>query len=337
MSDSHAALAAQFLDPDDLPLNQQTMLRTVLKDPVICTALRLHLRPGEIWEENKIMKERGLVVGVIIALQEELDYYLETLEEAPEPDISKITGAAYFIHKIAIPGGSQLTLVVRLAGKGPENAAIAATQILIEYNPAFLVNIGMSGKLDDDISLSSVVVGNSITAWAANARIEDTDRGDFSFRPAGDPYRADKWLSDRAAGLREESSTIYAEWERIVRQLISKKSPSYNIMVPKVVRGDLAAGPFVSASAAFKRWLSDHKRDYLAIDMESSGVATAIWSDAVRRTRLLVLRGISDPADMDKARLDKENKGLNRHLAMCTVTYFLFAVLRHIASLELPS
>lgn len=337
-SASLVALAAGALAPETLSLSQQATVMAALADPVVRTAVRLGLRAGDRWDGMAMTRDQQLIVGVLIALDEELGYYLDAVGIAVEAEISTKTGASYLLHRLRVGGACPVTLVVRLVDhKGGEHAAVAATQLLTEYAPAFLVNLGISGSLHDDIGLGTVVVGDTVTAWAANSRIEDAKRGGgFLFRLAGEPYRADKWLSDRAAGVRREAPVLYAQWQKSVTPQFEHLSPSGSV-IANVVRGDLAAGPSVAASAAFKRFLADHKRDYTAIDMESSGVATAAWSDAVRRVRLLILRGVSDPADADKTLLEKSSKGAFRRLAMYAATQYLLTALKHIAKQPLPS
>lgn len=229
------------------------------------------------------------------------------------------------------------TLVVRCVGrKGGEHAATAATQLIGEYHPKAIVTLGISGRLSDELTLGSVVVADALVGWAASGRIEDgAGESDFSFKLAGDLFRSDKWFSDRIGGLRFESPLMYAQWSKENDARLTSaglESPGDR----RLVRGDIAAGPFVAASKEFKAWILSHKRDYQAVDMESSGVASASWGDAVKRTRLVAVRGISDPADHTKGDVDRNSKQAFRKFAMISATTLLFSSVRHVLAVGWP-
>jgi nucleoside phosphorylase len=88
----------------------------------------------------------------------------------------------------------------------------------------------------------------------------------------------------------------------------------------------------VITSRAFKEWLLGHKRGYVAVDMESRGAATALWSKPAGNARLLIIRVISDLADGGKARLERETGGEMRAVAMVCAARYLEAVLERVAT-----
>jgi nucleoside phosphorylase len=265
----------------------------------------------------------------------ELDYILEELGGDYETELSPVTGASYLVYKPIFDGSrySPIIVVRSIGHKGENHAAIAATQMISDYHPSFIVNIGLSGSLNKDAPLGTIIVADSVTAWAANSRIEDHHENQgFQFRLAGETFRSDKWLADRASNLRFEERKLFGSWtvkaSRIYKQLNGLT------IDPSVIRGDVAAGPSVGASSEFKQWLLEHKRDYLAIDMESSGVAAAGWSDAVSRTRIMIIRATCDLADQDKSNLETTNKLEIRRAVMKAATRFYISVLQSISSVE---
>ena len=275
-----------------------------------------------------------LTVGVLIALDEEFGYYNTVLGKGSIVRRGQ-SGAANHVKRFEWPGARPVTLVSRVIGrKGAEHASAAAAELLADCSPGFLACVGLSGAISAELDLGDIVVGDTTTAYLANSKILDSAApGHYEFAPAGEPYRADKWLCDRAIGLAAEGPEIYQRWRQGAIAVRRRAAPPLNPPKVKVTRGHLAAGPSVVTSGAFKDWLLRHKRDYLAVDMESSGVATAVWSNTQTSVRLLLIRGISDAADQNKSQLERDTGSQVRAAAMKCATLYLTAVLQHVAAM----
>lgn len=274
-----------------------------------------------------------LTVAVLVALDEEFRHFHTVLGRGSAVRPGR-AGAANHVKLLEWPGARPVTMVSRVIGrKGAEHASVAAAQLIADCNPGVLVSIGISGAISSDLSVGDLVVGDTTTGYLANSKVLDAAAaGQYEFVPAGEPYRADKWLCDRAIGLEAEAPGVYHRWQQGAVAMRRRAIPPPEAAMIKVMRGDLAAGPAVVTSDAFKQWLLLRKRDYLAVDMESSGVATAVWSSNDSRVRLLMIRGISDAADRNKSRLDSGSGGLIREAAMKCATSYLEAVLHHVAA-----
>jgi nucleoside phosphorylase len=273
-----------------------------------------------------------LTVAVLVALDEEFRHFHTVLGQGSVVRPGR-TGAANHVKLLEWPGARPVTLVSRVIGrKGAETASAAAAQLIADCKPGVLVSIGISGALSTDLRMGDLVIGDTTTGYLANSKVLDAKAaGRYEFVPAGDPYRADMWLSDRAIGLDTEAPDIYRRWRQGAIAMRRRAIPPAAAAI-KVVRGNLAAGPAVVSSGAFKQWMLAHKRDYLAVDMETAGVATAVWSSNDASVRLLMIRGISDAADGDKSRLDADSGGRIREAAMKSATLYLQAVLHHVSA-----
>jgi nucleoside phosphorylase len=274
-----------------------------------------------------------LTVGVLVALDEEFRHYQTVFSQDSVVEPGR-DGSANHLRRFEWPDARPLTLVSRVIGRpGPEHASVAAAQLLADFSPGFLVSIGISGAVSSELGLSDIVIGETVTGYLANSKIVDVDGAEgYQLSPAGEPYRADKWLCDRAGGLADEAPQLYERWRLGALAVRRRAIPPQQVPTVKIVRGHLASGPSVVSSSAFKQWLLRHKRDYLAVDMESSGAATAVWSTPLANVRLLILRGISDLADGDKSRLERETDGQVRAVAMICTARYLEAVLHHVAT-----
>ncbi|HET9895525.1 MAG TPA: hypothetical protein VFQ44_11405 [Streptosporangiaceae bacterium] len=70
---------------------------------------------------------------------------------------------------------------------------------------------------------------------------------------------------------------------------------------PDYLVGPIATGDIVSAATSFASWLRRTNRLRAAIEMEAGGAARAIYR--IRRSHLIVIRGISDLSDERKDEL----------------------------------
>lgn len=274
-----------------------------------------------------------LTVGVIVALDEEFRHYQNVFGRGASVSRGR-DGAANHVKRYEWPDARPITMVSRVIGRpGPEHASVAADQLIADVSPDFLVSIGISGRLSTDINLGDLVIGDTVTGYLANSKITDgASDGQFDVLVAGDSYRADKWLCDRAAGLETEAPELYREWRNQAAAIRKQSFPPSDTWLIQVARGPLAAGPVVVASHLFRQWLLRHKRDYLAVDMESGGAALAVWGNALQNVRLLVIRGISDSAGRDKAQPHQESDLRLRGAVMTCAARYLEAVLHHVAS-----
>ena len=82
----------------------------------------------------------------------------------------------------------------------------------------------------------------------------------------------------------------------------------------------------MGGSVAFKTWLKHRDRSYLALEMESMGVLSAIYK-ATPATGSLVLRGVSDYGDERKKELDAIGKGSLRQYAMHNALQLLWKLM----------
>mgnify|MGYP003379016613 CR=1 FL=1 len=93
-------------------------------------------------------------IGIIVAMQEELEEIKKYVEEPQEKEIKHIT---FIEGKIA---GKKVVLVQ--CGIGKVNSAMA-TQILIDYfDIEYVVNIGVAGALNPFINIGDVIIADKL-------------------------------------------------------------------------------------------------------------------------------------------------------------------------------
>lgn len=270
-------------------------------------------------------------VAVVVALVEELGVLLKAVKTAVGPlsiDDDSETGLLSYTTERQTPRGIDIQLVFALVGKGQERAAAGTVMVVNRHQPCIVVNVGIAGALSTDVGIGDVVIGDQVVSYLANAKAVPDSEGGFEIAPGGDGFRSDELLADRAKQLELSEPTAFAAAQERLRRLAEPSLASLMSDIGfRVFAGPIASGPVVGAAAAFKHWLRRWKRDYLAVEMESSGVAVATErTGMVRRVRFLALRGISDGADEGKSRLEEDTKGAARRLALVATLEMLLVL-----------
>jgi len=271
-----------------------------------------------------------LKVIVVAALAEELATVLGAFASFYGPYFPREdheTGRVSYFFQATTNRGQTAEILVSLVGRGQERAAAATASLTQALRPQIIANIGIAGSMSADLSLGDVVVGNQIVNYAANLKAVETAGGKYEIKTAGDSIHCDELLLHRAEQLMFIDPTASDESYSRLSHLRSSLGLSEVLGDSKVVVGPIACGPIVGSSESFARILKNWKRDLVALDMETSGVAAA--SEAVgmvSRTRFLALRGVSDLADSGKNSLEVSSSGRVRQFAVhaaCEVLYRL--------------
>jgi len=222
-----------------------------------------------------------------------------------------------------------LRLTFVLVGRGEERAAAVTGAVVNGLHPQIVASLGIAGALSDNIELGDVLVADQIVSYFANAKASSNQESGFHLDLAGDAMRSDEYLVHRAVQLpmiaRDPLAAVQARLRRHVTSEVAARigQPRFAI-----VSGPLASGTVVGASRAFATWLRSYKRDYLAIDMESSGAAVAAaTAQMIDNVRFIAMRGISDRADEDKSALERSTRGGVRRLAVLSSLEFFLVLL----------
>ena len=93
-------------------------------------------------------------IGIMVALQKEWEFFGNCLQNFSAQTIGgcRFGCGSWKNHKI--------TAVV--SGMGKVNAAICATRLICDFKPDIIINIGISGGLDNSLDIGDFVVGDDI-------------------------------------------------------------------------------------------------------------------------------------------------------------------------------
>ena len=250
-------------------------------------------------------------IAFIVALREEFNE-IDFLVEPEGKRFKNVHDLEIYFHS-TFPGfQSGLSIYSLLIDdQGPEAAAIATSQFLNIVRPKLLVNIGISGRISNDCRLGDVILASRCdnSLYRAKAKID-------GIRPGGREYKLDA-LSRPLYTAITEQQPYYSYANLSNSNLAILRSSELIGDVPKTHHGPICSTPYVVDDPRFVTWLKDSRnRTLLATDMESAAIAQAADSYGLHDGKILIVRGISDPADGNKSALDSVEDGLLRKVAM---------------------
>lgn len=267
-------------------------------------------------------------VGIVIALKEEFE------DLFPQIDSQSIFNDQINQWYYLFPRSKYNCVVTFMDDVGPDKAALVGDRMIADYKPTTIVNIGIAGSLDKDVLTGDVVVAKQSDNYLHNSKAvtDDSDLG-YIFQLSGDPYKTSPKYVSHAANLDFALQSEAKKWrtlcegklEALLELPIQQELLQKNLIGPRarIHTGNIASGQTVGATERFTRWLKGRDRKYLALEMESVGVALAAHTR--NNIETLIIRGISDYSDERKSELEKIRDGALRRYAMHNAIALLWA------------
>ncbi len=266
--------------------------------------------------------------AIITGLLEEITYLksaIKGLEEVSEGG----TDAWYYGRFVADNDRAYSVVASFQPDMGPQHAHGLAAEVIRRWDPAYIVVVGIAGSFHHSVQLGHVIVSTQIFFYDPGKATEDG----IEYRPEGFPCSAtllrqaqllsldkkslERWQREgRRAALTKAKAARSEQRKRSASQLKAKtkkksggrRSSSLKDLishVPQVHFGTVASGSLVITSKRMQaRLLSLHGKIF-GTEMEGAGVLSATFRQE-RPTPSIVIKGISDHADPNKAAADEE-------------------------------
>lgn len=247
----------------------------------------------------------------VVALREELRA-ADIFQDASAETVANDLDLEVHRRRMVDPAGTSLEILTLLIDdQGPEHAAIATTKFLQRVQAKLLVLLGISGRISDDCRLGDVVLADRCDNSYYRAKKKDQ-----RVLPGGKEWPLDALARRLYSSL--DAARPYYSYDGIDSAQAAELRAARLIRdSPATVYGPVCATPFLVDDPEFADWLKNSRnRNILATDMESAAVVQAAHECGVRNGRVLVIRGVSDPADGNKAALDAIGAGVMRRIAM---------------------
>lgn len=205
------------------------------------------------------------MIGIIGAMQVEIDKIKSTIEDPKKETVSGIEFVSGKIH------GNDA--VVAVCGIGKVFAAVCAQTMILKYKPEVIINVGVAGTLTDKLSIADIAVASDVV------------QHDMDTSPLGDPV-----------GLVSGINVIRFPGDE---KTIDKIEKSIDNLGLNRVRGTIASGDQFMSDKDKKKKIIDNF-GAIACEMEGASIGHVCYINGVR---FAVIRSISDSAD-DSAFMD---------------------------------
>lgn len=197
-------------------------------------------------------------VGIIVAMEEELEQILNITNDIEEKEIS---GLNFKLGKI-----EKKNVVLVKCGVGKVNAA-RVTQILIDkFNVQYVINVGSAGALNPLLNIGDIVIGEKLVQHDFDITAFDHDKGYIT--GVGDYIYSDNPLVEK--------------FKKIANKLFEKE---YKIKSGIIATGDIFCTDIEMKNKIYSKFDAD------CVEMEGAAVAQVCYLDELP---FIVIRSISD-------------------------------------------
>jgi nucleoside phosphorylase len=256
--------------------------------------------------------------GILAALSEEFLAQVNMLTKVRE-----IIENADSWYRASIKGaGSKRYEVVAsfMTDMGQLEAHDLTTKMIRCWDPAYIILVGIAGSFNKEIRLGDVVVSQQVFYYDLG-KAEDKR---IKYRPQG--YPCSMTLIRQHEALMFDAAS-FKSWQEAARNSAAEKmnklkgeqkskkaskrkqiSADYTALkahCPRVHFGTIASGSLVVTSKVKQRELLALHGKIFATEMEGAGVLHATFRQSEIPTPAIVVKGISDAADKDKAAADQ--------------------------------
>lgn len=204
-------------------------------------------------------------VGIIVAMQEELDEILDITSNIKNNDVYEITFIKGKIEDVEV--------IVVKSGVGKVNAA-RTTQILIDkFNVDYIINVGSAGALNPSLDIGDIVIGEKLIQHDFDITAFNHNKGYIT--GVGDYIYSDEKLIKKL--------------QNIANNL---KDKTY-----KITKGVIASGDIFCTEISMKDKIYS-KFNAECVEMEGAAIAQVCYLDKIP---FVVIRSISDSPNGNNA------------------------------------
>ena len=273
---------------------------------------------------------------IVIPLDEEFGYVRRVIERLiPRKLISKTIGPELYALTILPTASGQASAVLLSVGRMTEAPVQSAVEAAVRtWRPAAIVMVGIAGSLEPDrLKLGDVIVPSKVFGYSEGKAEVVDGKLRMKYRTTGHRLDCDLTALARAIDI---------NWEADWRSASRKAGRADTMLRPKLLarsgkdgpnlhitdKDSVGSGNVVVASREFaaevRAALDDTVR---AVEMEAKGLCEALGK-VKPAPSALVVRGISDYADEDKAALEADTKDGWRRYAAQNAARFVLALIR---------
>ena len=225
-------------------------------------------------------------IGIIVAMQEELEEIKEYVEDINEKEIRHIT---FIEGKV-----EEKNVVLVQCGIGKVNAAMVTQALIDSYNIEYIVNIGVAGALNPMLNIGDVVIADKLIQHDFDITAFGHSKGYIT--GVGDFIQTDENLKNKLEKLNHNN-----------------KDNDYKIKLGIIASGDIFCTDIEMKNKIYSKFDAD------CIEMEGAAIAQVCYLNEIP---FVVMRSISDsPNGKNAITFDKFLKIASKRIANLLVEF----------------
>lgn len=226
-------------------------------------------------------------VGIIVAMQEELEEILNIMKNVEEKEI---LGLNFKIGQI-----EKNKVVVVKCGVGKVNAARVAQILIDKLDVKYMINVGAAGALNPFLNIGDIVIGKKLVQHDFDITVFDHDKGYIT--GVGEYIYSDEKLVQK--------------FEKIINSLSDN---TYKTVTGVIATGDIFCTDIEMKNKIYTRFDAD------CVEMEGAAIAQVCYLDKIP---FIVIRSISDsPNGKNEVDFDKFVELASRRCANLLKEFF---------------
>ncbi len=225
-------------------------------------------------------------IGIIVAMQEELEEIKEYVEDINEKEIRHIT---FIEGKV-----EEKNVVLVQCGIGKVNAAMVTQALIDSYNIEYIVNIGVAGALNPMLNIGDVVIADKLIQHDFDITAFGHSKGYIT--GVGDFIQTDENLKNKLEKLNHNN-----------------KDNDYKIKLGIIASGDIFCTDIEMKNKIYSKFDAD------CVEMEGAAIAQVCYLNEIP---FVVMRSISDsPNGKNAITFDKFLKIASKRIANLLVEF----------------
>lgn len=225
-------------------------------------------------------------IGIIVAMQEELEEIKEYVEDINEKEIRHIT---FIEGKV-----EEKNVVLVQCGIGKVNAAMVTQALIDSYNIEYIVNIGVAGALNPMLNIGDVVIADKLIQHDFDITAFGHSKGYIT--GVGDFIQTDENLKNKLEKLNHNN-----------------KDNDYKIKLGIIASGDIFCTDIEMKNKIYSKFDAD------CVEMEGAAISQVCYLNEIP---FVVMRSISDsPNGKNAITFDKFLKIASKRIANLLVEF----------------
>lgn len=216
-------------------------------------------------------------------------------------------GQEFYTGTVDAADGRAELVATRTLEQGQRSTIPTLENLRRRYDPAFVALVGIGGAINDELGIGDVVIANRIVYYDLRRETSEglRHRGEERHAPAAVTHATNAFFTDSGEPARLKSA-----------------AGPFRALPGPIGSGDAV---IMNAESTIRRFLRDFNEKVLAIDTEAGGLTQFCHETPAPQPHWLVVRGISDKANPDKADDPQATAALNAAVALQHLIPYLHA------------